>query len=114
MSFDKMILWVMAIGVLVGAIDKILGNRLGLGEQFDEGFNAMGPLALGMVGIVCLAPVISKYLGPIIIPVFTAVGADPALFGSILANDMEDILSPWNWQSTNKPVCLPVLSSPRC
>lgn len=88
MTFDQIILWVMAIGLLVGAADKIFGNRLGLGEKFDEGFNAMGPLALGMVGIVCLAPVISNLLGPVIIPIFTAIGADPAMFGSILANDM--------------------------
>jgi ethanolamine transporter len=58
-----------------------------LGEKFEEGFNSMGPLALGMVGIVCLSPVIAKYVGPIIIPGLTAIGADPAIFGSILPND---------------------------
>lgn len=88
MTFDQIILWVMAIGILVGAADKITGNHLGLGEKFDEGFQAMGSLALGMVGIVCLAPVISNLLGPVIIPACEAIGADPALFGSILANDM--------------------------
>lgn len=88
MSFDQIIMWIMAVGILIGGLDKILGNKLGLGEKFDEGFNAMGPLALGMVGIVCLAPVISNLLGPVIIPMFTAIGADPAMFGSILANDM--------------------------
>lgn len=88
MSFDQIILWIMAIGALVGAADKITGNHLGLGEKFDQGFEAMGSLALGMVGIVCLAPVIAKVLGPVIIPACTAIGADPALFGSILANDM--------------------------
>ncbi len=88
MSFDQIILWVMAIGALVGAADKIIGNRFGLGEKFDEGFQAMGSLALGMVGIVCLAPVIAEWFGPILIPVCEAIGADPALFGSILANDM--------------------------
>ncbi|MDO5549362.1 MAG: ethanolamine utilization protein EutH [Eubacteriales bacterium] len=88
MSFDQIILWIMAIGALIGAADKITGNHLKLGEKFDEGFEAMGALALGMVGIVCLAPVISKLLGPVIIPACEAIGADPALFGSILANDM--------------------------
>lgn len=88
MSPDKIILWAIGIGVLVGGIDRILGNRFGLGEKFEEGFNAMGPLALGMVGIVTLAPVIAKVLGPIIIPVFDLIGADPAMFATILANDM--------------------------
>jgi len=88
MTFDQMIIWLMAIGILIGGIDRIIGNKFGLGEQLEEGFNAMGPLALGMVGIVTLAPVISKLLGPVIIPVFTWVGADPAMFAIILANDM--------------------------
>jgi ethanolamine transporter len=88
MSFDQMILWVMAIGILIGGIDRILGNRFGLGEKFEEGFNAMGPLALGMVGIVTLAPVIARVWGPVIIPVFNMIGADPAMFATILANDM--------------------------
>ena len=88
MGFDKIIIWVMAVGVLLGAADRIMGNRFKLGEQFEEGFNAMGPLALGMVGIVTLAPVISTMLGPVIIPVFRWIGADPAMFAMILANDM--------------------------
>ncbi|MEA5134701.1 MAG: ethanolamine utilization protein EutH [Candidatus Fimivivens sp.] len=87
MSFSQIIMWVMAIGAIVGGLDRIFGNKLGLGEKFEEGFNSMGPLALGMVGIVCLSPVISKYLGPVIIPGLTAIGADPAIFGSLLPND---------------------------
>lgn len=87
MSFSQIIMWVMAIGAIVGGLDRIFGNKLGLGEKFEEGFNSMGPLALGMVGIVCLSPVISKYLGPAIIPGLTAIGADPAIFGSLLPND---------------------------
>ncbi|MDQ0152369.1 ethanolamine transporter [Fusobacterium naviforme] len=88
MSFDRILMWVMAIGILIGAADKISGNHLKLGDKFDEGFQAIGSLALGMVGIVCLAPVISSALGPVIVPLFRTFGADPALFGSILANDM--------------------------
>ncbi|MEN8251439.1 MAG: ethanolamine utilization protein EutH, partial [Bacteroidota bacterium] len=88
MQFETVVLWLMALGILIGGIDRIIGNKLGLGEQFEEGFNAMGPLALGMVGIVTLAPVIARVLGPVIIPAFTFVGADPAMFAMILANDM--------------------------
>lgn len=88
MTFDVIILWIMAFGILIGGIDRIIGNKFGLGEKFEEGFNAMGPLALGMVGIMSLAPVISKILGPVITPVLTAIGSDPAMFGAILANDM--------------------------
>lgn len=87
MSFSEIIMWIMAIGAVVGGLDRIFGNKLGLGEKFEEGFNSMGPLALGMVGIVVLSPVIAQVLGPIIIPGLTAIGADPAIFGAILPND---------------------------
>ena len=91
MTFDKFIIWLMAIGILVGAIDRLLKNKFGLGEKFEEGLNSMGPLALSMVGIVSLSPVISNILGPIIIPFYKFLGADPAMFASILANDMGGI-----------------------
>ncbi|MFR8331799.1 MAG: ethanolamine utilization protein EutH [Oscillospiraceae bacterium] len=29
--------------MVVGAVDKIRGNRKGYGAAFDEGFHAMGP-----------------------------------------------------------------------
>lgn len=88
MAFSDIMMWVMAIGALIGGVDRIIGNKLGLGEKFEEGFNAMGPLALGMVGIVCLSPVIANIVAPVIAPALSLVGADPAIFGSILANDM--------------------------
>lgn len=89
MSADKIILFVMAGFVLLGALDRIFGNRFGLGKQLEEGFLAMGALALSMLGILCLAPVLAKLLRPVLVPVFGFLGADPAMFaGSILANDM--------------------------
>ncbi|MDO4622270.1 MAG: ethanolamine utilization protein EutH [Eubacteriales bacterium] len=88
MTFDQIIIWIAAIGVLLGAADYICGNRLGLGEKFEEGFKSMGPLALGMTGIICLTPVIARYAGPMISPFFRMIGADPAVVGSFLAIDM--------------------------
>lgn len=88
MTFDKFIIWLMALGILIGATDRLLQNKFGLGQKFEDGLNAMGPLALSMVGIVSLSPVISNILGPVIIPLYKFLGADPAMFASILANDM--------------------------
>jgi len=88
MSLNQAILWLMAAGIIVGAADRLIGNRFGLGEKFEEGFQAMGPLALGMVGIITLAPVIATTLGPLILPLFEKIRADPAMFATILANDM--------------------------
>lgn len=79
----------MAAFAVAGAIDRIFGNRWGLGKEFEAGILAMGSLALAMVGIVCLAPVLASLLKPVIVPVFAFLGADPAMFaGTILACDM--------------------------
>ena len=89
MSFHEILIAVMAAFAVAGAIDRIFGNRWGLGKEFEAGILAMGSLALAMVGIVCLAPVRASLLKPVIVPVFAFLGADPAMFaGTILACDM--------------------------
>ena len=89
MSIDRIIIYLMVIFAVLGAIDRIIGNKFGLGEKFEEGIMAIGSLALSMVGIIALAPVIANLLRPVIVPIFNLLGADPAMFaGTILANDM--------------------------
>ncbi|NJI80538.1 ethanolamine utilization protein EutH [Clostridioides difficile] len=89
MSINEIIIYVMVVFMALGAIDKCIGNKFGLGEQFEEGIMAMGSLAVAMVGVICLAPVLADVLRPIVVPVFDMLGADPAMFaGSLLANDM--------------------------
>lgn len=86
---DKAIVWLMAGFLLIGALDRIFGNRLGLGKQFEEGILAIGTLSLSMLGIMSLAPVLARLLRPVLAPVYGFLGADPAMFaGSILACDM--------------------------
>src|SRR5690606_22514675 len=88
-DINEIIIWIIVICMLLGAGDRILGNRFGLGEQFEEGFNALGALALSMVGVISLAPILKKVLEPVIAPMYTAVGADPSMFATtLLANDM--------------------------
>ncbi len=89
MSFHEILIAVMAGFALLGAADRIFGNRWGLGKEFEEGILAMGSLALAMVGIVSLAPVLAALLKPLVVPVYGFLGADPAMFaGTILACDM--------------------------
>ncbi len=88
-SINSVIMMIMMIFMMVGAIDKIRGNKLGYGEKFEDGFNAIGPLALSMAGVVAAAPVLSTLLGPIITPLYTAIGADASMFATtLLACDM--------------------------
>ena len=89
MSVHEILIVIMAIFAALGAIDRIIGNRFGLGHPFEEGILAMGTLALAMLGIISLAPVLANLLNPVVVPVYRFLGADPAMFaGTILACDM--------------------------
>ena len=68
MSINEIIVYLMVLFMALGAIDRILGNRFGLGEKFEEGIMAMGSLALAMIGIICLAPVLANLLRPVVVP----------------------------------------------
>lgn len=89
MSAHEILIAVMAGFAALGALDRIFGNRIGLGPEFENGILSLGSLALSMVGIISLAPVLAKVLRPVVVPVYRFLGADPAMFaGTILANDM--------------------------
>ncbi|MDR1708992.1 MAG: ethanolamine utilization protein EutH [Candidatus Accumulibacter sp.] len=108
MGINDIILWIMMIFMALAAIDRVLDQfggaeevlgKVGLGalgrafggagKQFEEGFMAMGALALAMVGVMALAPVLAKLLGAFITPIYTALGASPAMFATtLLAIDM--------------------------
>ncbi|MBQ8238350.1 MAG: ethanolamine utilization protein EutH [Oscillospiraceae bacterium] len=89
MSAHEILIAVMAAFAVLGALDRIFGNRFGLGAEFESGILAMGSLAMAMLGIISLAPVLAAVLKPVVVPVFSFLGADPAIFaGSILACDM--------------------------
>ena len=89
MSAHEILLGIFAVLAVLGALDRILGNRFGLGKEFEEGILSMGALALAMVGIISLAPVLANLLRPVVVPVFGFLGADPAMFaGTLLACDM--------------------------
>lgn len=89
MSAHEILIAVMAVFAVLGALDRIIGNKFGLGQEFENGITAMGALALAMLGIISLAPVLANVLKPVVVPVFGFLGADPAMFaGTILACDM--------------------------
>lgn len=89
MSAHEVIIWIMAAFAALGALDRIFGNKIGIGQEFENGILSMGSLAVAMLGIISLAPVLANLLKPVVVPVYTALGADPAMFaGSLLACDM--------------------------
>lgn len=103
MGINEIIMYIMMFFMLIAAVDRILsqfggsarflgkfGKSIeGSGGQFEEGFMAMGALGLAMVGMTALAPVLAHVLGPVIIPVYDMLGANPSMFaGTLLACDM--------------------------
>ena len=89
-NISQIIIYIMLCFMVLGVVDKVfLGGRLGYGRKFEEGMEAMGVLALAMVGIMCFAPVLGQWLKGPVGAVWGAIGADPAMFaGTLLANDM--------------------------
>ena len=85
---NQILMLILSIGIIIGGADRLLGNKFGYGDKFEEGFRLLGPTALSMAGMICLAPVLADVLGQIVIPLYQAAGVDPAMFGSILAIDM--------------------------
>jgi ethanolamine transporter len=80
---------VMAVFAVIGALDKIFGNRLKLGDEFEKGIMTLGPLSLSMIGMMTIAPALADLLVPVITPVASLFGFDPsALAGILIANDM--------------------------
>lgn len=80
---------IMVFFSIIAGIDKILNNRFGLGEKFDEGFKALGGLALTVIGIYSFSPVIARILTPVLVPLAKLINTDPSVFiGSILAPDL--------------------------
>lgn len=85
----EVLIYIMAGFAVLGALDRIFGNRLGLGKEFEEGILAAGSLSLAMLGIISFAPVLANVLRPVVVPVYKVLGADPAMFaGTLLACDM--------------------------
>lgn len=85
---DQVIMWIMAAGALVGGLDRLFGNKFGLGKRFEQGFELLGATALSMVGIICLTPLISAGLEKAVVPLWNKIGLDPGMLGGLLAIDM--------------------------
>lgn len=80
----------MAVFALVGAFDKVfLKNRLGLGGEFQNGIEMIGPLCMAIVGIIALVPEIAWVIEHTLTPLYTKLGLDPSMaVTAILAIDM--------------------------
>ena len=89
MNFSQIIILIMACISLLSALDKVFGNKLKLGNEYENGILTIGQLVLSMIGIMVLSPIIAQICMPIISPIYKVIGADSSVFaGSIFACDM--------------------------
>lgn len=74
---------------LLGALDFVLGNKIGIGKEFERGFALFCPMALTMLGILVLAPAVGVWLTPVFEGFYNLFKIDPSIIpASIFANDM--------------------------
>lgn len=79
----------LAIFAVAGAVDRILGNRFGLGKEFEKGFRLLGSLALSMIGMIVLAPLIANLIKPGLTFLSDVIPIDPSVIPALIfANDM--------------------------
>ncbi len=79
----------MCVFSVLAAIDRILGNRFGLGKEFEKGFMLFGTMALSMIGMIILAPAIADLLSPLFDFTANVLKIDPSIIpASFFANDM--------------------------
>ena len=74
---------------VIGAIDKLLGDKLGLGKEFERAFQLFCPMMLSMLGMLVVSPAIGVWLTPAFEGFYKSFGIDPSVLpASLFANDM--------------------------
>lgn len=80
---------VMACFAILGAIDKVTGNHLGIGKEFERGVMILGTLTYSMVGMLLIAPLFAKMILPFTNIIAEYTPFDPSvIMGILIANDM--------------------------
>ena len=80
---------IMLVFSILGAIDRIIGNRFGLGKEFENGFLMFGKSALSMIGMIVISPWVAEALTPVFNGFWKWFHMDPSVIpASLFANDM--------------------------
>ncbi len=79
----------MLVFSILGAIDRIIGNRFGFGKEFERAFMLIGTMALSMIGMIVISPLIAELMLPVSDFMSNAFGIDASVIpASLFANDM--------------------------
>lgn len=79
----------MLVFSVLGAIDRIIGNRFGFGKEFERAFMLIGTMALSMIGMIVISPLIAELMLPVSDFMSKTFGLDASVIpASLFANDM--------------------------
>ncbi len=83
----QIINYVMITMAIIAAIDRMIGNKFGLGAEFEHGIKMIAPVTLSMAGMLVVTPYITYLLSGVAqsLPTFFDFSVIPA---SLIANDM--------------------------
>lgn len=74
---------------LLGAVDYLLGNKIGMGKEFSRAFSLFCPMALSMLGMIVISPAIAVWLTGFFESFYRLFNIDPSIIpASLFANDM--------------------------
>ncbi len=74
---------------MLGIVDKLLGNKFGLGKEFEKGFALFAPMVFSMLGMLVIAPALGVWLTPFFDWFYSVFKIDPSVIpASLFANDM--------------------------
>jgi len=80
---------VILIFSVLGALDRVLGNRFGFGKEFEKAFMLLGTMALSMIGMIVVSPMIADVMKPLSEFLSGTLHIDASIIpASLFANDM--------------------------
>lgn len=86
---SDIVVYILVGCAVLGGLASVFRPKSKLGEQFMEGINSMGGLFVPIAGIMASIPILTQIISWTIGPVFSFLGADPAMAATtLLAVDM--------------------------
>lgn len=78
-SIGTIVVYIIMGCAIAGAIASVVRPESELGKEFVAGIDSLGPIFLPVAGIMASAPFLTAFVSNVFGPVYSAVGADPAM-----------------------------------
>ncbi|MCL2783645.1 MAG: ethanolamine utilization protein EutH [Propionibacteriaceae bacterium] len=88
-TIGTVVIYIIMACALVACIASVIKPESELGKEWVAGIDSIGPIFLPVAGIMAAAPYLTSFVSHVFGPVFSAVGADPAMAATtFIAIDM--------------------------